>query len=306
MDIRYLIQMESDLIKIREIKPVLTEYIRISRELLKQSEEPDDKSVHDIRVYMKKARAILRLTSPLLPNEFHDRDLKSLKQVGQIMSGWRDISVHRKTLKDLRKQYKTVFKKLESNENISSLIKKPVPEETPNEKKRSGIDDIDELLNKTYYRVRFYQIQNINQTDLLLHLETSFENVRRKYLECRNNIIAEKVHEFRKRSKDLLYQLYFFRPLNPSAIKSVEKKLERMTMNLGKYNDLSQLLSSIGYNSQEVSGSPALDELAIRIREKQDIFLSKAWIDAYKCFSPGSDLSDLLGITIFIIEKPQS
>ncbi|HUX96334.1 MAG TPA: CHAD domain-containing protein [Bacteroidales bacterium] len=298
--------MEPEIIRIREIKPVLTEYISKSRELLKRSAVPDDDAVHDIRVFMKKTRAILRLTGTLMENDLYDRDLKSLKMVGQIMSKWRDTSVQRKTLRDLRKKYRHVFSKLESNEKITNLIRKPVKAEEPDEEKKAGVAEIDDLLNKTYFRIRFYQMQTINQSDLILNLEQSFENVRKIYLECRNQVMPEQVHEFRKRSKDLLYQLYFFRSLNPAVIKSVEKRLERMTMNLGKYNDLYQLLDAIGYVYPGQSNIPAMDELAIRIRDKQDLYLSKTWSDAYKCFLPGTKLADLLGITIFIIEKPQS
>ncbi len=298
--------MEQETIRIREIKPVLTEYISKSKELLGKSSVPDDDAVHDIRVFMKRARAVLRLTGTLLENDLTARDLESLKMVGRIMSTWRDTTVQRKTLRDLRKKYRHIFSQLESDEKITSLIRKPLKAEGTDEEKKPGIAEIDDLLNKTYFRIRFYQMQSVNHSDLLLNFEQSFEKVRKIYLECRNQVKPELVHEFRKRSKDFLYQLYFFRPLNPPAIKSVEKRLDRMTMNLGKYNDLCQLLDAIGYVYPGQSDNPAMDELALRIRDKQDLYLSKAWNDAYKCFHPGAKLADLLGITILVIEKPQN
>ena len=297
--------MEPESISIREIKPVLTEYISKSRELLKRSSVPDEDAIHDIRVFMKKARAVLRLTGSLMEDNLTGRDMQSLKMTGQIMSKWRDTSVHRKTLRELRKKYRKVFSKLESNDKIAALITKPVKSEQPDEEKKAGIAEIDELLTKTFFRIRFYPMQSIKQPDLIINLDKSFENVRKIYIKCRNQPDPEHIHEFRKRSKDLLYQLCFFRPLNPAVIKSAEKRLERMTMNLGKYNDLYQLIKVIGYVHTDESNTAALDELALRIRDKQDVFLSKAWIDACKCFLPGRTLADLMGITIFIIEKPQ-
>ena len=107
------------------------------------------------------------------------------------------------------------------------------------------------------------------------------------YLTCRNNPKPDKLHEFRKKPKIFLYQLCFFRPLNPSAIKALEKKLDNLTQNLGRYNDLTQLVRALDYEYSVNKYMPAMDELVIRIREKQDRYLSKIWPAAYKIFCPG-------------------
>ncbi len=286
--------MGSEIIRIREIKPVLSEYISSSRELLKRSVVPDDDAVHDIRVLMKKSRAVLRLIGPLMENSLSDRDLQSLKRVGQLMCHWRDTSVRRKTLKDLRKKHPKIFSKISTNEKITLLMSKPEAPQEPGEEMKNSIAEIDELLNKTYFRLRFNKMQKIEPAGLLVQLEFTFDTVRSIYLECRNRAKPEKIHEFRKRSKDFLYQIYFFRPVNPSGIKSVEKRLERMTMNLGKYNDLYQLLNALEYVYPDESNFPAMDEMVIKIREEQDYYLSKVWPEAYRIFCPGKNLSDLI------------
>ncbi|MBK9389987.1 MAG: CHAD domain-containing protein [Bacteroidetes bacterium] len=290
--------MGSETLRIREIKPVLSGYISKSRELLKISAVPDEDTIHDIRVFMKKSRAVLKIAGHVNSEGHQDRDLMSLKQVGQIMSHWRDKSVHRKTLRDLRKEYPSLFSKIESDEKIAGLMRKPEEVTEPDEEMKSGIMAIDDLLNKTYFRIRFGEIQKAEAYFLLDQLELSFGAVRNIYLECRNSARPEKIHKFRKRSKDLLYQMYFFRPVNPSRIKQVEKRLERLAMNLGKYNDLYQLLKTIGYVYPDEANPPAMDELVIRIREMQDDYLTGAWKDAYKCFCPGKNLSDLIGFKV--------
>jgi CHAD domain-containing protein len=121
------------------------------------------------------------------------------------------------------------------------------------------------------------------------------------YLTCRNYPRPDKLHEFRKKAKDFLYQLYFFRQLNPSAIKALEKKLDNLTQNLGRFNDLSQLVMALDYEYSVNKNQPALDELVIRIREKQDIYLSKIWPAAYKIFCPGQKLVNVLGFKLLLI-----
>ena len=287
--------MDQNKIDLKEIKPFLSAYISRSRILLKRDAIPDEEAVHDIRVLMKKSRAALRLTGPLLENELQNKDIQSLKRVGQIMSEWRDTSVQRKALRELKKEFPVIFAKLEGNEKIVLLMKKPESISEPDEMMRNGIDEIDELLNKAGYRIRFHQMKRIDSVTLLHQLELSYNVVSNIYLECRNRAKPEKIHEFRKRSKDFLYQLYFFRPLNPTVVKSLEKKLERMTLYIGKYNDLYQLIKSIGYVYPDELNLPALDELVIKIHEKQDLSLSKVWPTAYRCFCPGTKLVNLLG-----------
>ncbi|OFY59026.1 MAG: hypothetical protein A2X04_08330 [Bacteroidetes bacterium GWF2_41_9] len=293
--------MEADKVKLKEIKPVLTGYISKSQVLLRRDAVPDEDEVHDIRVLMKKSRAVLKLTCPLTDTELQNKDIHDLKRVGQLMSILRDTSVHRKTLRDLRKEFPGIFKSLAGNEKIGKLMQKPEDISEPDLTMNSEIDEINELINKSGYRIRFYQIQNIDPVKLMHQLELSFYVVQNIYLECRNKPIPEKIHQFRKRSKDFLYQLYFFRPLNPAAVKALEKRLERMTMYLGAYNDLYQLIKSIGYTWSGESADPAMDELILKIRDKQDESLARVWPVAYKCFCPGKQIVNLLGFKLLVL-----
>ncbi len=112
--------MELDYIKLRAIKPALSGYIRESQIMLKQSDVPDEKAIHDIRVLMKKGRAILKLAAPQLENGYNDRDLASLKEVGQLTRKWRETSVLRKMLRDLKKENPDIFVHLAANAKLNN------------------------------------------------------------------------------------------------------------------------------------------------------------------------------------------
>jgi hypothetical protein len=105
----------------------------------------------------------------------------------------------------------------------------------------------------------------------------------------------------RKRVKDFLYQLYFFRSLNPGVIKTLEKKLDIISQSLGGYNDHNQLLEVLEYDYADPGNSPALNELMIIIRNKQDVYLSKVWPVAYKIFCPGQQLLNVLGFKLLLV-----
>ena len=293
--------MELDYVKLKEIKPALTGYIKESQILLKQSPVTDEKTVHDVRVYMKKARAVLKLIAPQQEPESIVRDITAYREVGRIMSSWRETSVHRKTLKELRKEFPGIFSQIQENDEIITLLNKTEPVTEPAEDIKVGLEEIDSLLNKAGYRLRFQPINVVDPQLLIKELEATYNKVTDIYMICRNNPKPKYLHEFRKKSKDFLYQLYFFRPLNTSVIKALEKKMDALTQNLGKYNDLTQLIKALGYNYPNNPNIPEMDELIIKIREKQDTYLSKVWPVAYKIFCPGQKLVNVLGFKLLVI-----
>jgi CHAD domain-containing protein len=141
----------------------------------------------------------------------------------------------------------------------------------------------------------------INPQVLLKELEITYNLVSEIYLSCRNNPKPENLHEFRKKAKDFLYQLYIFRPLNSSVIKALEKELDSLTQNLGKFNDINQIIKDLGYNYKAGNNLPAMDELVIMLRETQDRYLAKVWPTAYPIFCPGKRLVNILGFKLLVI-----
>jgi CHAD domain-containing protein len=290
-----------DYVKLKEIKPVLSVYLKEAQSLLNLSAVPDEKAIHDIRVLMKKSRAVLKLIHSQIDDESFQRDYLALRQVGRVLCTWRETSVHRKTLKDIKKEYPDIFLQLEDNEKIMMLMKKPdsLLEVTP--ESRQDVEQINELLRKAAYRIRFQSMGNLIPQQLLKELEMIYDCVADNYLICRNSPKPANIHEFRKRAKDLLYQLFFFRPLNPSVIKDLEKKLDSITQFLGKYNDLSQIVTILDYKYNALQNAPALDELMVAIREQQDKYLARVWPSAHKIFCPGQKLINVLGFRLLVI-----
>lgn len=288
-------------VKLKDIKPALSGYIRDAQVLLKRSEIPDEKAVHDVRVLMKKSRATLKLLASQIDKDSYERDIRSFKEVGSLMCSWRDTSVQRKILKDLKKKYPVIFVTLLENEKIEAILNKKDPSVDNSGKMKNELVQIEDILHKTAYRIRFQTLNNIDPQILFKELEKTYLRVVDIYLACRNKPDWDDIHEFRKKSKDFLYQLYYFRPLNQPVVKSLEKKLDALTRNLGKFNDHSQLIRALGYKYHNETNSPAMDELIIRMREMQDLYLKKIWPAAFKIFCPGQNLLNLLGFKILII-----
>ena len=131
--------METDNVKLREIKPALAGYIREAQALLRMSPVPDDRAVHDIRVLMKKCRAVMRLISSQIDGDSFKREYEAFRETGRVFSTWRDTSVHRKTLKDLKKNHSRLFASLHENEKLEALMKKTLLPTEPSPETRSDL-----------------------------------------------------------------------------------------------------------------------------------------------------------------------
>jgi CHAD domain-containing protein len=296
--------MVSTDIQIKPIKPVVTRYLIRSRYLLGKSAVPDDKTVHDIRVLMKKARSLLKLTGSQADNIYCQRNIEDLKNVGKILRFWRDSTVYRKIMKEIKRSNPEIIKNLRSYSPLKHLLEKPANTGITSPDLMTSLTQIDEILNKAIYRIRFQRFDDNDTLAMAGELEQTYMRVVEIFLRSRNNPKPRLIHKFRKTVKDLRYQLYIFRELNPSAVNSLEKKLDILAINLGRFNDLVQVIKELEYKYNKKGNPSYLDDLVLKIRLKQDKHLSKVWASSGRLFVRGHKLADILGFNLPEISKP--
>lgn len=281
----------------KDIKASMAGWFSDSLTLLAVQPVPGDEAVHDVRVLMKKHRAAVRLVKPLLDDDVYRREFQAARETGRLLASWREGSVLRKTVKGLKKDNPELFVRLQGNEKIQGLLRKPYATWDEAGAQAKTVREVTDRLKKAQYRLRFLSLNEPDMRQLLTGLEESHSVAAAAYLACRSKPTARLLHEFRKKSKTFMYQLIFFRFLDQSAVKQLEKKLNTMTQNLGRYNDLAQLMNLTGYRFGASGNSDTDDELAVVIRDRQDRYLLKVWPVAYRIFAPGRKLQDLLGIS---------
>jgi CHAD domain-containing protein len=293
--------MVTDYVKLKEIKPTLSGYIREAQLMLDPVKVPDEKVVHDVRVLMKKSRASIKLLKTQIDEESYNREYSSLREIGRIMQSWRETSVHRKLLRYLKKKYPELFSHLTDNDKINLLLTKPEIKDEPSSEMKGDLEKIIGLLHKSDYRLRFQNMSNLDPILLLKELDVIYNTLSICYLKARNYPKGANVHLFRKKTKDFLYQLFFFRSLNPKVIKELEKRLDTLAQNLGKYNDYSVLIKTLGYKYTSGESNNALNELAVIIKQEQDKYLSRVWPSAFRILRPGQKLANVLGFKMLVI-----
>ncbi len=292
--------MPEDNFNLIDIKPVLCGYILEAQQMLDPG-VPDENVIHDVRVLMKKSRASIKLLKPQIDEDSFDREYSALREVGRIMSAWRDNSVHRKLLKDLKKRFPELFSRLKDKEKINILSGIQQIQIDPSPEMKKDLETIIGILHRSAFRIRFRAMNNLDQKLIRGELERTFDNVSACFLKARNYTRNINLHRFRKKVKDFLYQLSFFRSLDPKAVKNLEKRIEALGQNLGKYNDYAVLIAKLGYKYPSEENGSALDELILIIKQEQDKYLSKIWPSAFRIFRPGKKLDDLPGFKVPVI-----
>ncbi len=294
--------MIPDYIKLKDIKPELGSYVREAHSMIDPAVIPDETVVHDVRVLLKKSRAVMKLLKSQIDEPTFNKEYLTFRKAGRMMQTWRETSVHRKILKDLRKRHSDIFFRLQDHEKMNFLLQKPETVAGPSPETMEYLEQISSMLFKSGYRIRFQSLNNLDPHILLRELELTYLNVGDCYLRARNDPKPANIHEFRKKTKDFLYQLYFFRALKPKLIKELERRLDTLAQNLGKYNDFSVLINTLGYKyNGRGEDDHSLDELVVIIRNEQDRYLSKVWPEAYRIFCPGQKLTNILGFKILVI-----
>jgi CHAD domain-containing protein len=261
--------MKSDLIKTERIKPEITGYITKSLSLLKTGTFPDAKRIHDVRVMLKKARALFRIIYTQMDEDFADRCKKSLRDAGRIMSPWREAPVLWKTLDSLAKEYPSVFSQLDYG--ISELIT-PISPQSDTHQRKKELQDVLLLLYDTASDLLLKPLKNPDLKLVETELDKSWAITSYNYLLSRAEPEIRNIHEFRKRSKDLMYQIDFFGSVSGRDMKKLKKKLYRITSEIGKFNDLFLLGKKLRSNDDE--NKKVLMKIRSIISEKQDKYLS--------------------------------
>jgi CHAD domain-containing protein len=286
------------IIQVCDIKPVLSRYISDAHMMMDPLLVPSDKTVHDVRVLMKKSRATLKLIRTILGEKTFAKEYSTFRDVGRIMRSWRETSVHRKLLKNLRKKYPVVFKGLLDDVTINDLLSKKESSKNTVSGLKEDLNTISVLLHKSLYRLRFIKLSNPDSQIIFDELEKTYDDVTHCFLKARNYPVSANIHDFRKRVKDFLYQISFIRSTNPKIVKNIEKRLDSLGQNLGKYNDHSVLIAALDYKYKRGSGRDAIDNLILVMKQEQDSYLLKIWPSSYRIFQPGMKLADVLKLKV--------
>jgi CHAD domain-containing protein len=200
---------------------------------LNNGDDPD-KAVHEARKDMKKLRAVLRLTRPELGGKAYRRENARFREVARSLSGVRDAKAMLNALDALEEgglpgaTAGRVRRELEKNK--ASLVR-------DEQAVKAAVDELEAAREQ----VADWPLERDDWGAIEGGLRRIYRQGRRRMREAENDPSNEALHEWRKRVKDLWYQLALLRETWPAVVGPESDEAHALSEKLGDDHDLTLL-----------------------------------------------------------------
>ncbi|MGK2932521.1 MAG: CHAD domain-containing protein [Solirubrobacterales bacterium] len=211
-----------------------------------RSSDPEARadSIHEARKDMKKMRAVLRLVRDDLGKETFRTENRRYRDAARLLSDARDSEVLVETIESLVSEHP---------EEVAAAAPFLREFEARRDRDReSGGTTIDSRLRRAAQTIeeggRLIDGWTLTEADWQLFaggLRRTYRDGRRRLEDVEADGSPEAVHEWRKRVKDLWYQLRLLRDSWKDGLKAPIREIGHLADLLGGYNDLSVLLEEL-------------------------------------------------------------
>jgi CHAD domain-containing protein len=248
-------------LKLREplpdgLKRVFREQIESALELCRHPAKQRGITVHEVRKHLKKLRAAMPLAIPEVGRDRHKREDRCVRRIGRLVSDLRDAQVRLQTLIQLRDEtakgpHDSPFPRIEEllsleRESFSAAFagwqKQAIPQ-----------------LERVETRLLKWPLEGLTWKQVYGAVGKIYKRGQRRLAKTINDPDPENFHAWRKRVKDLWYQLRILQPLNRVVLTEMAHDAEVLGELLGREHDLNFLWARL---EKESSDEALRDELA--------------------------------------------
>jgi CHAD domain-containing protein len=229
-------------------------------------------SVHEARKDMKKVRSVLRLVREELGDELYRRENERFRDAGRLLSGARDAEVKLETIQALRKQDGEMPAKKTLRRYISSL-------EAERDDHAAADAEVERAASEIEAGAGAVDDWNL-RTDswglIAPGLGRSYRRGRNRFHDTRQDPSAENVHEWRKRVKDLWYDLRILKPIWPELLEETADQAHQLSDLLGDHHDLAVLGEDARNRRDRFDSEADLEAILVAIDRRQATLLDEA------------------------------
>jgi CHAD domain-containing protein len=235
--------------------------------LLEQSGQGDGgEAVHEARKALKRLRALLRVARGVIGQPRYRHENVVLRDLGRTLSSTRDAQVLLDTLEALAARYAEVLREGTWGRLRESLragladphTAQPFPSAT-----MVGV------LSGTRERIASWPLPDSGGAEILAGgLADIYRRGRRAFSAAARDPTPERLHELRKRAKDLWHATQLLAPLGPKPMKELQQDGHRLSDLLGEDHDLAILAAEVA-RRRELLSQAEHELLAAVIAERQ-------------------------------------
>jgi CHAD domain-containing protein len=248
-------------LKLREplpdgLKRVFCEQIESALKLCRHPAKQRCVTVHEVRKHLKKLRAAMRLAIGEVGKNQHAREDRCVRKIGRLVSDLRDAQVRLQTLIQLHDETAK-----QSGENRFPRIEELLSLER--ESFSAAFDGWQKQaipqLERVKARLLKWPLEGLTWKQICGVVGKIYKRGQRGLAKTIDDPEPENFHSWRKRVKDLWYQLRILQPLNRVVLEEMAHDAEVLGELLGREHDLDFLWARL----EKESGDEALrDELA--------------------------------------------
>src|SRR6266480_2909111 len=234
-------------LKLREPLPngakrVFREQIQSALQLCRHPAKQRGVTVHEVRKHLKKLRAAMRLATTEVGKTQHAREDRCVRKIGRLVSDLRDAQVRLQTLIQLRDETakgsgENHFPRIEEllsleRESFSAAFagwqKQAIPQ-----------------LERVETRLLKWPLDGLTWKQICGAVGKIYKRGQRGLAKTIKQPVPENFHAWRKRVKDVWYQLRILQPLNRVVLEKIAADAEVLGELLGREHDFNFLLARL-------------------------------------------------------------
>jgi CHAD domain-containing protein len=238
------------------LKRVLREELDLALQLCQHPAEAPGVTVHEVRKHLKKLRAAMRLAISQVGKNCHTNEDRRVRKIGRLISDLRDAQVRLQTFTELHdKAAKTSEQQLFPRTEELLLLER----ESFSAAFAGWQSQAIPQLQAVRARLMGWPLDALNWKQICGAVGKIYRRGQRGLAKTINDPEPENFHAWRKRVKDVWYQLRILQPLNRVVLEEMAHDAEVLGELLGREHDFDFLLARL----EKESGDEALaDELA--------------------------------------------
>ncbi len=204
----------------------------------------DAEAIHCARKEIKKVRAVLRLVRRGISEKKYCRQNRLLREAAKYLAAPRDADVKVKTMRNLLRHFKGQLTP-GALRHLRSELRSAFVEEMKRFAKEEKAGRAAQVLRRAAKKFRGLEVRGKGWKALGPGVKRAYRQGRRACQTVLQDSAPENFHEWRKRAKDLWYEVSLLRPLWPEQMDALASELEVLGEYLGDDHDLVVLQQSI-------------------------------------------------------------
>ncbi|MFI5027919.1 MAG: CHAD domain-containing protein [Solirubrobacterales bacterium] len=202
-------------------------------------------SIHAARKDFKKLRSLLRLARSGLDPSMRQDENRRFRDAGRALAASRDAEVKLETVAALQERFPDRVPGESVRRWSSELSAERDARTAAPEAGLSGIEEASAMIDEGLDQISAMKLSDGSWGLLEPGLRRSYGRGRRAMLLARERPSPENVHEWRKRAKDLWYQLRLMHSVWPAVLEPTIEQAHELADLLGDHHDLAVLADDL-------------------------------------------------------------